>query len=118
MPGGVVAVTGAEIFESEEDDTESYPTHDTLVPVLYIGIRGQGEEVEVRFRGNGGTAQPSRMTKEVGDAMGQLATATRNGYTFSGWTTLAGGGEQIDEDTIVTGAATYYAQYIPATISL
>lgn len=58
------------------------------------------------------------MTKEVGDAMGQLATATRNGYTFSGWTTLAGGGEQIDEDTIVTGAATYYAQYIPATISL
>ena len=40
VPGGVVAVTGAEIFESEEDDTESYPTHDTLVPVLYIGIRG------------------------------------------------------------------------------
>lgn len=39
---GIVAVTGAKIFESEEDDTEAYPTHDTLVAVLYIGMRGQG----------------------------------------------------------------------------
>lgn len=118
VTGGVVAVTGAKIFESEEDDTEAYPTHDTLVPVLYIGIRGEGEKVEIRFKGNGGTATPQKMTKEVGDAMGQLPIATRSGYVFSGWTTLTSGGEQIDEDSIVTGATTYYAQYIPATISL
>lgn len=42
--GGVVTVTGSEIYECPSDDTESYPTHDTFVAVLYIGDKGQEEE--------------------------------------------------------------------------
>lgn len=44
--GGCVSVTAAKIFDSESDDTESYPTHDTFVAVLYIGDKGMQEEEE------------------------------------------------------------------------
>lgn len=50
--------------------------------------------------------------------MNTLPTSTKSGYVFSGWTTEATGGQQVDSDTIVAQETTCYAQYVPAKIAL
>ncbi|MBR1785537.1 MAG: InlB B-repeat-containing protein, partial [Paludibacteraceae bacterium] len=44
-------------------------------------------------------------------AIGTLPTATKEGYTFSGWFTAASGGTKITTATVPTGDVTYYAQF-------
>jgi len=68
----------------------------------------------VTFDANGGTA-PNPGTKEVTYAAtyGDLATTTRDGYTFSGWFTQATGGSEVTSESTVTNPAnhTLYAQW-------
>ena len=67
--------------------------------------------VVVNFNANGGALEESYYTLSLMDKIGTLPAAMRMGYVFMGWFTQPNGGEQITEDTILTGDATYYAQW-------
>ena len=75
----------------------------------------------VTFDANGGTS-PTPATKPVtyGAPYGDLATTTRDGYTFNGWFTAATGGSLVTSATTVTTAAnhTLYAQWTINTYTL
>lgn len=45
----------------------------------------------------------------VGQKLQQLPTASRDGYTFLGWYTLASGGRQVDTGTVFTSDTTVFA---------
>lgn len=118
VKGGVVTVTGAKIYECDSDDTEAYPTHDTLVAVMYIGIRGQGNHLSVTSDTNGGTSSsPNKREVSSGYPIGTLPKPNKANHVFIGWTTRADGGDQVDKDTIITENMTIYAQYLPKTIT-
>ena len=65
----------------------------------------------VTFNANGGSVSPATRTVASGSTVGTLPTATRSGYTFDGWFTLANGGTQISASTKVTANVTYYAHW-------
>jgi uncharacterized repeat protein (TIGR02543 family) len=70
------------------------------------------------FNGNGGAPSFSSRPYNVGNAYGELPTATRSGYTFGGWYTGAGGtGSQVTTATpvpYVTTGHTLYASWTTA----
>lgn len=49
----------------------------------------------ISFNGNGGTSSVSSKNYEYGSQLGTLPTATKTGFTLSGWFTLATGGTKI-----------------------
>ena len=73
----------------------------------------------VTFNPNGGSIAPEYASKSVvaGSAIGDLPTATRNGYVLEGWYTAANGGTRIAESTLVSRAMTYYAHWRDGTDS-
>jgi uncharacterized repeat protein (TIGR02543 family) len=73
----------------------------SLAPVIYT----------VTFNGNGGTVFPTGVAKAQNEAIGDLPTPTRTGYTFDSWYTAASGGTQITAATKVTASVTYYAHW-------
>ena len=54
----------------------------------------------ITFNGNGGTPSYSSKTVVYATKYGDLPTASRSGYTFSGWYTSASGGVKITNDYI------------------
>lgn len=113
-----VLLVGANIFDFDGDDSEAYPAHDTLVAVLYIGVKDAGQKTSVSFDGNGGTASSGDRELEVGDPIGTLPMAEKDGCVFTGWSTQPDGGQQVFEDTIITKQTTIYAQYIQQVVTL
>jgi uncharacterized repeat protein (TIGR02543 family) len=68
----------------------------------------------VTFDANGGdTPSPTNKVVAFDSPYGALATVTRTGYTFKGWFTLASGGVQVTNQTIVLTASDHalYAQW-------
>ena len=65
----------------------------------------------VTFNANGGTVSPAMKTVANGAAVGELPSATRIGYTCTGWFSAASGGTQVTTDTRVTADVTFYAQW-------
>ena len=47
----------------------------------------------------------------IGQAIGELPTTSRSGYTFLGWFTEASGGTQITENTVIDDDIRYYAHW-------
>jgi uncharacterized repeat protein (TIGR02543 family) len=88
-----------------------------------IGFSGEAlaSAYTVTFDAQGGTeASPASMTVTNGATYGTLATTTRDGYTFEGWWTGAGGtGSQVTSSTPVTLTSdqTLYAQWSVAYTS-
>ena len=72
----------------------------------------------VIFDGNGGTASKSSIDVQYGNAVGKLPSATREGYTFSGWYTAASGGSKVSKTNTVTGNITLYAHWNINTYTL
>ena len=74
----------------------------------------------VTFDGNGGTVNPSTKVVTKGRTYGEMPTATRTGYTFSGWYTAKSDGTKIDNNTVVTLKAdqTLYAQWTANTYTV
>lgn len=70
---------------------------------------------QITFDANGGT--PATQTQRVNEdgQVGDLPTATRDGYTFVGWFTDPTGGTQITSTTVPTSATTYYAHWTANT---
>ena len=64
----------------------------------------------VKFDANGGTGTTTT-SRPYGTVLGTVPETTREGYTFLGWFTTAGGGTQVTASTFVTADATYYAHW-------
>lgn len=93
--------------EPEYDITNSQETIDgTTYKTMYLAIAEA-----ITFNPNGGTVDETTRSLEKGDKIGPLPVPTWAGHRFDGWFTLAEGGEQINENTIVTGNLTYYAHW-------
>ena len=72
------------------------------------------ELYKITFNGNGGEVTPSSIVVFNGGNYGDLATATRSGYTLTGWNTKAdGSGTTINKDSKVnlTVDQVLYAQW-------
>lgn len=62
--------------------------------------------------GEGGTSSLAYKDVATGTTIGELPTATKDGYAFDGWyTETSGGGTKITEETIINANVTYYANY-------
>ncbi len=90
--------------------------------VITFDFNGGESPSEAQYVNYGGTSKRKEIgggrTKELkavehGTGMGELPTATREGYTFKGWFTAARGGSQVTATTAVTGSVTLYAQWSP-----
>lgn len=60
---------------------------------------------------NGGDCATENIYVDPGTAVGTLPTATKYGYTFSGWFTAASGGTKLEATTVINADADYYAQF-------
>ena len=67
----------------------------------------------VAFNATGGISSESSRVLTFDGAYGELPTATRAGYTLTGWFTEASGGEKVEADTTIhtAGDHTLYAQW-------
>lgn len=85
---------------AEETDKTLYAIWDSL-------------EYEVIFDANGGTVSTTRKAVKYNETYGDLPSPTRDGYDFTGWYTLASGGEKIITTTKYTiiGNKTLYAHW-------
>ena len=76
----------------------------------------------VSFDPNGNNATVSDATKTVVDGLtyGDLPTASRSGYSFSGWFTETTGGLEVTSNTIVTATEnhTLFAHWSPNTFQV
>ena len=73
----------------------------TVNPIMYT----------INYDSKGGTPVDS-VEKEENTKLGTLPSTTKDDYVFDGWYTDPTGGTKIDEDTLVTGATTYYAHWL------
>lgn len=71
----------------------------------------QGMDITINFDGMGGEVSESIRVLKTGDAIGQLPTATRDGYTFDGWYTLDIGGERVTPQSKFSSVTTLYAHW-------
>ncbi len=71
------------------------------------------QPVKVTFDGNSGSASSGSKTVYYTATYGTLPTATRTGYTFTGWYTAKTGGTQVTDATEVSTAVahTLYARW-------
>ncbi|MCL2572900.1 MAG: InlB B-repeat-containing protein, partial [Defluviitaleaceae bacterium] len=70
-----------------------------------------GPPVTVTFNANGGIGGTTREVR-VGNIVGALPpNPTRANHTFGGWFTAQIGGTQVNANTIVQGAVTYWARW-------
>ena len=60
---------------------------------------------------NGGNEEAQVIYVEPSAAVGTLPTATKTGYTQTGWYTAASGGTKLETTTSITADGTYYAQF-------
>lgn len=75
--------------------------------------------VTISFNGNGGTASTTSQSYTAYGTYGSLPTATRTGYTFTGWWTAASGGTQVTTSSIVPASeTTLYAHWTPHTYTI
>ena len=53
-----------------------------------------------------------KYTKKYGESLGTMPSPVESGYTLQGWYTEKSGGTKVDQNTLVTGDATYYAHWV------
>lgn len=68
-----------------------------------------GETAGVTFDACGGVSELDAAELTLGEPLGQLPEAWREGYTFDGWYTDSG--ELVDEEFVLEGKMTLYAQW-------
>lgn len=70
----------------------------------------------VTFDANGGTASVASASYAKGETLGDLPTASRDGYAFVGWFARASGGTRATSATKVTRSVTYYAHWTEVVV--
>ena len=78
-------------------------------------VAQKGSTVSVKFDACGGSAGLNAAEMEMGATLGTLPEATKEGYVFQGWYTAAEGGQQVQEDYVLSGDMTLYAQWAENT---
>ena len=79
---------------------------------IKMKMEGAPDSYKVMFDKNGGdSVSVESLTRDDGAAIGELPTATREGYDFDGWFTASAGGTKVSGSTVVTGDVTYYAHW-------
>ena len=68
--------------------------------------------VTIIFDPNGGVTSETSRTIAKGNNIGELPTASMDGYVFGGWFTALTGGLKVDESYSVASNITLYARYI------
>lgn len=69
-------------------------------------------QVTVKFNAEGGTVTPAQKTLKKGEAVGELPTPTRSGYSFVGWYDKENGqGTKWESTTKVDADTTLYAYW-------
>lgn len=66
----------------------------------------------VTFNANGGSCSVSTMTADSAGKISYLPTATRQGYSFTGWFTASSGGSRIDQSAVFDENTIAYAQWM------
>lgn len=72
-------------------------------------------KVGLTFDANGGVADTDRKVLDIGEAYGELPTASRTGYTFDGWYTEINAGQPVTEASKLTQNTTVYAHWTANT---
>lgn len=71
----------------------------------------------VTFDAQGGASAEATRSVTNGCAVGELPTATLDGYTLSDWFTAAEGGELATAETLVTNDVVFYAHWTPSEVA-
>ncbi len=94
-----------------------YFNTDTVTTTRTLYAKWTARDYTITFNSQGETTpNPANKIVTYEQAYGELPTVTRNGYTFGGWWTGAGGtGAQIQSTTIVdiTSNQILYAKWLP-----
>jgi uncharacterized repeat protein (TIGR02543 family) len=88
---------------------------------LTLHAKWTGNPYKLSFNPQGGTPSDSSKTVTFGEAVGELLTPERTGYTFRGWyTELNGAGMQYAADTVYSraGNLTLHAKWTANTYTL
>ena len=94
-------------------------TYDGTATTLESGLRSffvarpPNSYVWIEFDGNGGTPYERSRVGISGQTVGELPSAYRPYHYFKGWFTLADGGAEVSEGTVLNGDAVYYAYWTP-----
>ena len=78
---------------------------------LYAVWFSSDQTVRVSFDANGGSVSPDYWDCLMGTAVEAFPTATRPGFTFSGWWTAKTGGMEVESIAVVSDARTFYAHW-------
>ena len=87
---------------------------------IYAKWAANSSTVTLRFDAQGGSVSPESLRVNEGAIYGTLPITVRNGYTFGGWWTVAGGmGSQVTADMLVVTNTdqTLYAKWVAVTPS-
>ena len=102
--GWKVSVASGDHYNWGDADT-SYTAQDTVTDkfgdVTLIAV-WEGNAITVTYDAQGGTPDAAQKVVTFGDTYGELAGASREGYTFAGWYSAANGGSRIESTTTVT----------------
>lgn len=96
------------------DGETKYETVDANTEVKTLTAKWQGEAHKIEFDMNyeGATGAPEAITTlEYGKTVGDLPTATREGYTFEGWFLDAECTQAVTSKTLVEGDIKVYAKW-------
>jgi len=78
-----------------------------------------GAACDVTFNANGGAPDSRTIQIQENNKLGKaIPTAKRTGYSLDGWYTAPIDGFKINANTVVSGSATYYAQWKANTYEL
>ncbi len=103
---------GTQITTSQviNDDVTYFAHWDPIIATVTLDPRDGTIPVTTGWTIDQQTGMASK-TLEAGNTVGTLPTPTRTAYNFTGWYTAATGGTRINNSQLVTGTATYYAQW-------
>ena len=65
----------------------------------------------ITFNANGGACTTASARTDLDGKIATLPEASRDGYTFRGWFTVASGGEKVSVDKVYSADTTLYAQW-------
>lgn len=86
-------------------------TSNGAVVPLYAVWLSSDQTVRISFDANGGSVSPDYWDCLMGTAVEAFPTATRPGFTFSGWWTAKTGGMEVESIAVVSDARTFYAHW-------
>lgn len=93
--------SGSDGYEKHTDANNDGICNTCGAPIGYV----------ITFDANGGSCDTTSVRTDLDGKIIALPEASRDGYTFRGWFTVASGGEQVNVDKVYSADTTLYAQW-------